>query len=171
MSWQGRQRDNMPTQKKKSTVIHTHASAQPNMHTYTCTQTHSCGYEGVSWQARGQNNFLRFVMWNPAGILMTGSRDPGTMGVSCLCLTHILFIILFCNGKRKFAQAKDFSPLIISALAWDGKLCKFTDCFFLLSDFLKCSSFCFNRVHLKRLIWIWYGGKSKNLCFLWEWIR
>lgn len=54
---------------------------------------------------------------------MTGSRDPGTMGVSCLCLTHILFIILFCNGGRKFAQAKDFSLLIISALTPDCKLC------------------------------------------------
>lgn len=54
---------------------------------------------------------------------MTGSRDPGTMGVSCLCLTHILFIILFCSGGRKFAQAKDFSLLIISALTQDCKLC------------------------------------------------
>lgn len=59
---------------------------------------------------------------------MTGSRDPGTTGVSCLCLTHILFIILFCRGERKFAQAKDFFPLIISELAQDYKLCKITDC-------------------------------------------
>ena len=148
MSWQGRQRDNMPAQKNKSTISHTHThththtytSAQANAH--ICTQIHICGYEGVSWQAWGQNNFLRFVIWNPAGILMTGSRDPGTMGVSCLCLTHILFIILFCNGGRKFAQAKDFSPLIISALAQDCKLCKFTDFFFpLISKPLKCLSF------------------------------
>lgn len=111
--------------KKKNRKAQSHKS-----HTLTCTHKHSCGYEGVSWQAWGQNNFLRFVMWNPTGILMTGSRDPGTMGVSWLCLKHILFIILFCSGGRKFAQAKDSSTLIISALVRDCKLCKFTDGFF-----------------------------------------
>ena len=113
------------TYTRKCTTRHTHT----HTHTRIGTQTHSCGYEGVSWQAWGQNNFLRFVMWNPAGILMTGSRDPAAMGVSCLCLTHILFIILFCNGGRKLAHAEDSSPLIISALAPDCKLRKFTDFF------------------------------------------
>jgi len=111
--------------RKAQSLNHTHMQVheQTRTQSHTCTRTHSCGYEGGSWQARGQNNFLRFVMWNPSGILMTGSRDPGTMGVSCLCLTHILFIILFCSGGRKFAQAKDFSLLIISALTQGCKLC------------------------------------------------
>lgn len=125
--WADREDSKTTCQHEKSTVTNTqvqvHNHTHTPAHTQTYAQTHSCGYEGGSWQARGQNNFLRFVMWNPTGILMTGSRDPGTMGVSCLCLTHILFIILFCSGGRKFAQAKDFSLLIISALTQDCKLC------------------------------------------------
>lgn len=66
---------------------------------------------------RDKTTFCVLSCETPQEYSLTGSRDPGTVGVSCLCLAHILFIILFCNGGRKFAQARDFSPLIISTLA------------------------------------------------------
>lgn len=98
---------------------------------------------------RDKTTFCVLSCETPQEYSLTGSRDPGTVGVSCLCLAHILFIILFCNGGRKFAQARDFSPLIISTLArrvggrrrWGEPQCKNSQkCFSLVSDLFHLQS-------------------------------
>lgn len=144
MSWQGRQRDNMPAQKKKSTVTHTHthARAQANTHTHTHTYTHkhTAAVMRVYRDRHGdKTTFCVLSCETPQEYSWQEAETQAPWG-SPAFVSHILFIILFCNGGRKFAQAKDFSPLIISALAQDCKLCKFTGFFFLLSEPLKCSS-------------------------------
>lgn len=118
----------MPAQEKKkkseeSTGMHTRVHNQT--HAHTCTETRSCSYKGVCGDRHGdKTTFCVLSCETPQEYCMTGSRDPGTVGVSCLCLARILFIILFCSGGKKFAPAKDQSRLIISTPGLRTGSCK-----------------------------------------------
>lgn len=104
---------------EKSTDAHTrvHEQTQAGTHAHTHARKHAAAVTRVCGDRHGdQTTFCVLSCETPQEYCMTGSRDPGTVGVSCLCLTRILFIILFCNGGKKFA-AKDQSGLIISTLA------------------------------------------------------
>lgn len=62
---------------------------------------------GVTWQEEGQNNFLLFVMWNPTGIHMTETVDPGTMGVFPLFETDF-FILFFLLPQLEVCTSEKF---------------------------------------------------------------
>lgn len=108
---------------KKEKHSHTkYTSTQPNTHRLAHAHIHTAAVMRVYRDRhRDKTTFCILSCETPLEYSMTGSRDPGTVGVSCLCLTHIRFIILFCNSGRKFARAKDRSPLIISTLAQEWK--------------------------------------------------
>lgn len=102
-----------------STDAHTrvHKQTHAGAHAHTHARKHAAAVTRVCGDRHGdQTTFCVLSCETPQEYSMTGSRDPGTVGVSCLCLTRILFIILFCNGGKKFA-AKDQPGLIISTLA------------------------------------------------------
>lgn len=102
------------TRTPKYTTKHTHTLR----HTHTVTRKHAAAVPRVCGDRHGdKTTFCVLSCETSQEYSMTGSRDPGTVGVSCLCLTRILFIILFCNGGKKFAPAKDQSRLIISTVA------------------------------------------------------
>lgn len=99
------------------TPEYTSKHTQARTHAHTHARKHAAAVTRVCGDRHGdQTTFCVLSCETPQEYSMTGSRDPGTVGVSCLCLTRILFIILFCNGGKKFA-AKDQSGLIISTLA------------------------------------------------------
>lgn len=148
MSWQGRQRDNMPAQKKKSTDTqnrHTHihtrkyTTKHAHRHTRRRTQTHSCSYEGVSWQAQGQNNFLRFVMWNPAGILHDRKQRPRHRGgLLPLSRAHSLYYFVLQWWKEVCTSQRLLSPNYFNTCSEAGERRKFTkNGFSLLTNLLR----------------------------------
>lgn len=144
MSWQGRQQDNMPTQKKKSTITHTHTHLQVHNQnrTHTYVHKHTAAVMRVYCDRHGdKTTFCVLSCETPQEYSWQEAETQAPWGSLAFVSHTFPLLFLFCNGERKFAKAKDFSPLIISAIARDGRLCKFTDFFFLLSDFLKCSSF------------------------------
>lgn len=105
----------MPAQEKREKHGHAHQSTQPNTHTHTqshaCTQTRSCSSEGVWWQAQGQNNFLRFVMWNPVGILYDRKQRPRHRGgLVPLSHTHPLYYFVLQWWKEVCASQRPVSP-------------------------------------------------------------
>lgn len=124
----------MPSYKLTGKTARQHASARKKRkartrtpkyttkHTHTHSRTHARKHAAAVLRVCGDRHgdkttFCVLSCETPQEYSMTGSRDPGTVGVLCLCFTRILFIILFCNSGKKFAPAKDQSRLIISTLA------------------------------------------------------
>lgn len=107
----------MDTHTRVHNQTHTHACVR----SHACTQTRSCSYGGVRWQARGPNNFLRFVMWNPAGILHDRKQRPRHRGgLLPLSHAHPLYYFVLQWWKEVCASQRPASPNYFNTGLWTG---------------------------------------------------
>lgn len=118
-------RQHASARKKRKARTHTpkYTTKHTHIQSHACTQTRSCSSEGVQWQARGQNNFLRFVMWNPAGILHDRKQRPRHRGgLVPLSHTHPLYYFVLQWWKKVCASQRPVSPNYFNTAWQTGSL-------------------------------------------------